>query len=222
MVFVSKSSFIFLLIHSDDIIIVSHDEKIMNSAKAELLTAFEGTDNGNLTSFCGVEVKSNSDGISLSIEYYWDKLMRKFEIKQDEIEDSPIKTKIKRSDCPLKPDEKLKNSYLQIIGSIIYGFTHCRLDLAFPVNMLTRVMHLPSEQHFNIMKKLLCYINGTKNWMLNFYKDESVYYGMDFIFFCNVDSAHADDEETHRSTGGWFFFLRKGQGAVAAKSSQTK
>jgi hypothetical protein len=37
-----------------------------------------------------------------------------------------------------------------------------------------------------------------------------------------VDAAHADDDETHRSTGGWFFFLRKGQGAVAAKSGQTK
>ena len=217
-----NSSFIFLLIHSDDIIIVSHDEQLMNTAKAELLQAFEGTDNGNLTSFCGVEVKTSQNQISLSMEYYWDKLMRKFEIKHDEVEDSPIKTKIKRSECPQEPDEKLENSYLQIIGSIIYGYTHCRLDLAFPVNMLTRIMHSPAEQHFNILKKLLCYINATKNWMLNFYKDETVYYGMEFIFFCNVDSAHADDEETHRSTGGWFFFLRKGQGAVAAKSGQTK
>jgi hypothetical protein len=55
------SSFIFLLIHSDDIIVVSHNESIMNRAKAELLTAFEGTDNGNLTSFCGVEVKSSTN-----------------------------------------------------------------------------------------------------------------------------------------------------------------
>jgi hypothetical protein len=61
----NDSSFIFLLIHSDDIIVVSHDEKIMNGAKAELLTAFEGTDNGNLTSFCGVEVKASINQISL-------------------------------------------------------------------------------------------------------------------------------------------------------------
>ncbi len=46
-----------------------------------------------------------------------------------------------------------------------------------------------------------------------------LWYG--FVFFGNVDAAHADDEETHRSTGGWFFFLRKEQGAVAAKSGQT-
>ncbi len=91
------SSFVFLLIHSDDIIITSHDPEIMNSAKAELLKAFEGTDNGILTSFCGVEIKSNEGQVSLNMEYYWDKLMRKFKVQPDEIESSPLKTKIKRS-----------------------------------------------------------------------------------------------------------------------------
>ena len=216
------SSFVFLLIHSDDIIIASHDLATMNSAKAVLLQAFEGTDNGILTSFCGVEVRSDDGKVSLSMEYYWDKLMRKFNVGTDEVESSPLKTKIKRSDCPSEPDEQLKTNYLQIIGSIIYGYTHCRLDLAFPVNMLTRIMHSPAEQHYNLLRKLLHYINGTKNWTLNFYRDYTVTYGMDFIFFGNVDAAHADDEETFRSTGGWCFFLRKGQGAVAAKSGQTK
>jgi hypothetical protein len=216
------SSFIFLLIHSDDIIIVSHSENIMNAAKAELLQAFEGTDNGKLSSFCGVEIRSSEHQISLSMEYYWNKLMKKFNVQDDEIEHAPIKSKILRSECPTEPDEKMKNSYLQIIGSIIYGYTHCRLDLAFPVNMLTRIMHSPAEKHYDILRKLLHYINGTKNWTLNFFKDSTVFYGMDFVFFCNVDAAHADDDETHRSTGGWFFWLRKGQGAVAAKSGQTK
>jgi len=216
------SSFVFLLIHSDDIIIVSHNEATMVDAKAELLQAFTGTDNGNLSSFCGVEIRASERQVSLSMEYYWDKLMRKFHVQEDEIENSPLKTKIKRSECPAEPDEKMKNNYLQIIGSIIYGYTHCRLDLAFPVNMLTRIMHSPAEQHYNLLRKLLHYINGTKNWTLNYFKDDSVFYGMDFVFFCNVDAAHADDDETHRSTGGWFFFLRKGQGAVAAKSGQTK
>ncbi len=89
-----KSHFIFLLIHSDDIIIVSHDEIIMNAAKAELLAVFEGTDNGNLTSFCGVEVKQSEDQIGQCMEYYWKKLMNKFDVKPDEIENAPLKTKI--------------------------------------------------------------------------------------------------------------------------------
>jgi hypothetical protein len=129
----------------------------MVEAKAELLQAFEGTDNGNLSSFCGVEVRTSDSQVSLSMEYYWNKLMKKFDVKNDEIESSPLKTKIKRSECPEEPDEKMKTSYLQIIGSIIYGYTHCRLDLAFPVNMLTRIMHSPAEQHYGLLRKLLHY-----------------------------------------------------------------
>ena len=81
-------------------------------------------------------------------------------------------------------------------------------------------MHSPAEQHYKLLQKLLRYINGTKNWDLTYYKDLTVVYWMEFVFFCCVDSAHADDEETFRSTGGWFFFLRRGQGSVAAKSGQ--
>ncbi len=61
----------------------------MNGAKAELLTAFEGIDNGNLTPFCGVEVKTSTNQISLCMEYYWDKLMKKFDVNPDEFESSP-------------------------------------------------------------------------------------------------------------------------------------
>ena len=44
---------------------------------------------------------------------------------------------------------------------------------------------------------------------------------MKFTFLAYCDSSHADDEGTYRSTGGWFFFLRPGQGCVSAKSGQT-
>jgi hypothetical protein len=44
---------------------------------------------------------------------------------------------------------------------------------------------------------------------------------MDFTFFAFCDSSHADDEESNRSTGGWFFFLGKGQASVSSKSGQT-
>ncbi len=39
---------------------------------------------------------------------------------------------------------------------------------------------------------------------MTYHKDPSVYYGMDFTFFGNVDSSHADDPDTMRSTGVGF------------------
>ncbi len=129
--------------------------------------------------------------------------------------------KIKRTDCPAKVNEERKKSYLQISGSIIFGYTHCRLDLAYAVGMFTRVMHNPSKGHLKQFFGLLNYIKATKSWELKYYRDRSMRYGMYFTFFALCDSSHADDEESYRSTGGWFFFLGEEQASVCAKSGQT-
>jgi hypothetical protein len=96
------------------------------------------------------------------------------------------------------------------------------LDLAFAVGMLTRVMHNPSEGHLKQLYGLLKYINATKMWGLNFFRDTTMRYRMDFTFFAFCDSSHADEEDSNRSTGGWFFFLGRGQASVSAKSGQTQ
>ncbi len=132
--------------------------------KEKLLKAFEGVGQGTLSSFCGVEIKISGSQISLSMKYYWKKIMKKFGISANEFEDRPLKTTIDKKDCSETTNEKRKLTYLQIIGSIIFGYTHCRLDLAFPVGMLTRVMHAPNESHMKQLMDLLKYINKTMDW----------------------------------------------------------
>jgi transposase InsO family protein len=216
-----KSYFVFVLVHSDDVIIISNKKSKMNEEKERLLNAFEGIDQGDLKSFCGVEIDISDTQINLSMEYYWRKVMKRFQITAQDKNDSPIKTKICRNDCPVTTNEKTKQTYLQMIGSIIFGYTHCRLDLAFPIGMFTRVMHSPSEGHLKQLIEFLKYLNATMKWKLKFFRDNTVQYGMKFVFFAYCDSSHADDLHSFRSTGGWFFFLRKGQGCVSSKSGQT-
>jgi hypothetical protein len=208
-------------VHSDDLIIISNKKEKMLQEKKILLEAFEGVDQGSLSSFCGVEIKIDEKGIALSMAYYWNKVLKRFGILDNDKQDKPIKTKVNRNDCPTIVNEERKKTYLQMIGSIIFGFTHCRLDLALAIGMLTRVMHNPSEGHLKQLYGLLRYINETKEWGLNYYRDYSMTYGMKLIFLAFCDSSHGDDEATFRSTGGWNFFLRKNQGCVSAKSGQT-
>ncbi len=217
----SSSYFVFVLIHSDDLIIISNLKGKMLKEKDILLQAFEGVDQGTLKSFCGVEIDISAEIITLSMEYYWRKVMKRFGIQANDKEDRPLKKKINKEDCSNISNENRKTTYLQIVGSIIFGFTHCRLDLAFPVGILTRVMHAPSETHLKQLKGFLKYINATMDWGLNFFSDHTVFYGMNLIFFGCCDSLHAVDLDTSRSTGGYFFFLRKGQGCISSKSGQT-
>jgi transposase InsO family protein len=217
----SDSHFVFILVHSDDLIIISNKKEIMLQEKKLLLEAFEGVDQGSLSSFCGVEINIDENGIALSMAYYWNKVLKRFGILDNDKQDKPIKTKVNRNDCPTIVNEERKKTYLQMIGSIIFGFTHCRLDLALAIGMLTRVMHNPSEGHLKQLYGLLRYVNATKEWGLKYYRDYSMTYGMKLIFLAFCDSSHGDDEATFRSTGGWNFFLRKNQGCVSAKSGQT-
>ena len=168
----ADSHFVFILIHSDDLIIISNLKEIMLDEKKTLLKAFEGVDQGNLSSFCGVEIEITEERISLTMNYYWKKIMKRFGIAENKKADKPLQRKINRNDCPTTKNEERKKTYLQIIGSIIFGYNHCRLDLAFAVGMLTRVMHAPSEGHLKQLYGLLHYINATKEWGLKFYKDK--------------------------------------------------
>ncbi len=93
--------------------------------------------------------------MELSMDYYWEKLLKKFNITEHDLQDTPLKAKILRSECAATPDKARQTEYLQIIGSIIYGYTHCRLDLAHAVNMFTRVIHSPSANHLAQLRNFL-------------------------------------------------------------------
>ena len=126
-----------------------------------MLGAFEGTAQGNLESFCGVEFIISDGKIEMSMAYYWKKLMEKFEVHGNE--KSPIQRKISKADCPDVCDSSIKSRFLAIIGSILFGFTHARLDIAHAIGSLTRVMHSPSRSHLDQAMHLLKYMNFTKD-----------------------------------------------------------
>jgi hypothetical protein len=89
-----NSYFVFVLIHSDDLIILSNKKQMMLEEKSKLLKAFEGVDQGILKSFCGVEIDIQDSKISLTMNYYWKRIMQRFGIQDHEKEQRPLKTKV--------------------------------------------------------------------------------------------------------------------------------
>jgi hypothetical protein len=96
----SDSYFVFVLIHSDDLIVISNLKSKMMMEKEKLLKAFEGVDQGTLSSFCGVEINISDSQITMSMKYYWNKILQRFGISANDFEDRPLKTKIDKKDCP--------------------------------------------------------------------------------------------------------------------------
>ena len=59
-------------------------------------------------------------------------------------------------------------SYSSVVGSQRYAQVCTRLDIAFVVSVLGRFLSDPSQSHWKAVKKVLRYIQGTKDLMLTY------------------------------------------------------
>lgn len=57
--------------------------------------------------------------------------------------------------------------YRQIVGSLQYA-TITRPDIAYSVNRVCQFMHSPTNRHWQAVKCILRYLNGTRNYSIHF------------------------------------------------------
>jgi len=77
-----------------------------------------------------------------------------------------------------------------------------RPDLDFSISMLSRFMSNPEKTHWDALKFLLRYINGSLNIGLNYMKISNT---LDLVSF--IDSNFAGDRDSRKSTIAYLFTL---------------
>jgi len=91
--------------------------------------------------------------------------------------------------------------YASVVGSLMYAQTCTRLDISFAVGMLGRYQSNPGLKHWKAAKKVLRYLQGTKNHMLTYRKSDH----LEVIGY--TDSDFADCVDTRKSTFGYVYLL---------------
>jgi hypothetical protein len=127
----------------------------------------------------------------------------------------------KAMSTPLEQNEKLYSEdgtkeedgtlYRQLVGSLNY-LTTTRTYIAYSVRILSRFMAKPSESHWKVAKKVLCYLKGTIHFGI-MYTDE---FDVDLTGFSDSDWAGNPDDR--RSTLGYAFHI--GSGVVSWSSKK--
>jgi len=92
--------------------------------------------------------------------------------------------------------------YAYVIGTIMYSMISTRPDLAYSISLLSRFMSNPRKIHWETLKYVLKYINGSLNIGLNFKKRGDT---LDLVGY--LDSDFAGDRDTRKSTTTYFFTL---------------
>ncbi|TYJ96195.1 Retrovirus-related Pol polyprotein from transposon TNT 1-94 [Cucumis melo var. makuwa] len=102
--------------------------------------------------------------------------------------------------------------YASIVGSLLYAQTYTRPNISFAKGMLGRYQSNPRMDHWKAMKKVLRYLQGTKDYMLTYKRFDhlEVIGYSDSNFFGCVD--------IRKSTFGYLFLLV--EGAISWKSAK--
>ena len=102
--------------------------------------------------------------------------------------------------------------YASLVGSLMYAQTCSRPDISFAVGMLGHYQSNPELFHWRAAKKVLRYLQGTKDRMLTYRRISN----LEIVGYS--DSDYAGCKDTRKSTFGYLFLLA--DGAISWKSGK--
>ena len=105
--------------------------------------------------------------------------------------------------------------YATMIGSLMYAALGTRPDIAYTTNRLAQFMSRPQPEHWTAVKRIFCYLKGTKNYMLTYGGQNS---NADVNIYCDADwASHAD----RKSVSGYIVIIAGGAVAWSSKKQNT-
>ena len=214
---VSESKIYFLVLYVDDILLATNDKGLLY--KQFLSNNFDMKDMGEASYVIGIKIhRERSRGIlGLSQETYINKVLERFNMKNCSPSVAPILKgeRFNLNQC-LKNDfelEHMKNiPYTSAVGSLMYAQVCTRPDIAFSVGVLGRYQSNPGIDHWRAAKKVMRYVQGTKDYMLMYRRT----YSLEVIGYSDADFAGCVD--SRKSTFSYIFKLA--DGAVSWRSAK--
>ena len=107
----------------------------------------------------------------------------------------PSYVKLSLGDCPKSDGKKVemaKVPYSSAVGSLMYAMICTRLDIAYAVGVVSRYMSNPSKKHWEAVKGIMWYLNGTRKMCICFGSKGACVEG-----YTDADYARDGQEKVH-------------------------
>jgi hypothetical protein len=216
---ISGSKFIILILYVDDILLAANDLGILHETKDFLSKNFDMKNMGEASYVIGIEIFCDrSQGLlGLSQKAYIEKIIERFHMDKCSAGIVPIQKgdKFSLMQCPKNDVERNAMEsipYASVVRSLMYLQTCTKPDISFATGMLGRYQSNPGIDHWKAAKKVLRYLQETKNYMLAYRRSNQ----LEVIGYTDSDFAGCLD--SRKSTFGYLFLLSKG--AISWKSAK--
>ncbi|KAL0409122.1 UNVERIFIED_CONTAM: Retrovirus-related Pol polyprotein from transposon TNT 1-94 [Sesamum radiatum] len=200
---------VFLVLYVDDMLIASSSISLIVELQNNLSKNFEMKDLGDAKKILGMSIDRNrkTSTIFLNQMSYVKNVCEKFSMSKAKPTSVPLAAHFQlcKNQSPKSETEKerMKNiPYSNAIGSVMYLMVSTRPDIAYAVSCLSRFMSNAGLPHWEALKWLLRYLNGSMNIGIKFSKLSDA---VELVGY--VDSNYANDRDSRRSTTSYVFTL---------------
>ncbi|PKU60279.1 Retrovirus-related Pol polyprotein from transposon TNT 1-94 [Dendrobium catenatum] len=211
----------FFLVYVDDILLTGNSSSEINKLLCNLRATFTMRDLGQISQFLGIQAVTTSYGLHLTQSLFAQSILSRAGMLNCKPVSTPFQC-LKSASLDSSPAFSNPTLYRQLAGCLQY-LTLTRPDIAYMVNKICQHMQNPTNAHFEALKRLLRYIQGSIHTGLLVFKDK-------LILQSYADSDWAGDVDDRKSISGYCNFLGssliswsvKKQNAVARSSTEAE
>ncbi|KAI3659112.1 hypothetical protein MP638_001979 [Amoeboaphelidium occidentale] len=198
-----------ITIYVDDMVIIGNSKENISKFIANMHTCFKLKHLGPIGFIIGIQVIRDRDQrtISLSQRQYIVDIAKRFNITDKVHFKTPMEVSFhvqSHKSC------STTNPYPEAVGSLMYAMLGTRPDIAFAVGHLCRFMSQPSEAHWQAAIRVLSYLFGSKDLVLQYGPGELTS-NEELLGYSDAD--FANDPIGRKSTSG--FIVKYYNGAIS-------
>ncbi|KAI3682106.1 hypothetical protein L2E82_50138 [Cichorium intybus] len=195
----TSSQIAYLLLYVDDIVLTASNIEFLKQIINDLSTEFAMTDLGPLHHFLGIKVTRDKNGLFLSQEKYARDIIHRASMSSCKPCATPVDTNAKLSAHVGDPLQD-GTLYRSLAGALQY-LTFTRPDISYAVQQVCLFMHAPRQPHFQFMKRIIRYLQGTIDHGLHISTSSN------FSLTAYSDADWGGCPDTRRSTSGYCVFM---------------
>lgn len=182
---------LWLVLFVDDILLVGKKEELSNFTSL-LKGEFNAKDLGEINCYLGANISRNKEEIKISQKTMISALLDRFNMSDCK----GVSTPLASDGLPQGDGKVIHVPYRQLIGGLMYLCMISRPDIMFATSYLSRFLDRPNPSLWKSAKRILRYLNQTKDFKLVFKKNPS----LDIIAYSDAD--WAGDRRDRKSTSG--------------------
>jgi hypothetical protein len=206
-----RPDIILLAIHVNDCVLTGSKLALLTKFKQKISAIHKLTDMGPISWLLCIKVTCNRESrtLSLSQTSYIKSIVHHFNFNDLKPIFTPLDPTMQfsRNQCPQTIAEimcKKNIPYCESIGSLMYAAIGTHPDITFMVSNLAQFQDNPGQVHWDAVKQIFCYLNGTKG-LAPTYGGEGKKCGLQG--FSDVDGA---SREHHHAITGFMFLVHGG------------